>query len=255
MIDTHSHVFLPQFAADLQQVEQRAKEAGVTQVLLPNVDLNSIGQLRQTLARDTDFYRGMMGLHPCSVDENWQEVLAQIEAEWQQNRTDYLAVGEIGLDLFWDQSTLEWQQQVLRIQFQWALEAEVPVSIHCRQAFDPLFEVLDEFKHLPLKGVLHCFTGDLEQAQRCLEYGLHLGIGGVVTYKNGGLDQVLPAIALEKLVVETDAPYLAPVPYRGKRNEPAYLIHISQKLAEIKGISLHLVQEVTTANARELYRL
>lgn len=255
MIDTHSHVFQPQFAADLEQVEKRAKEAGVTQVLLPNVDLDSIDRLRATQKRDPAFYRSMMGLHPCSVDENWQEVLSQIEVEWQQNNADYVAVGEIGLDLYWDRSTLDWQQQALRMQFRWAIDADVPVSIHCREAFDPMFEVLEEFKHLPLKGVLHCFTGNLAQAHRCLEYGLHLGIGGVVTYKNGGLDQVLPEVALEKLVLETDAPYLAPVPYRGKRNEPAYLIHIAQKLAEIKGVSLAAVQEVTTANACQLYQL
>jgi TatD DNase family protein len=255
MIDTHSHVFLPQFSNDLVEVERRAQEVGVERVLLPNVDLDTIQSLRNTLTRYTDLYSAMMGLHPCSVDENWEEVLGNIEDEFRKNRKDYIAVGEIGLDLYWDKSTLDWQQQALRIQFQWAIDEDIPVSIHCREAFDPLFDVLEEFRGKGLKGVLHCFTGNKEQAERCLDLGLHLGIGGVVTYKNGGLDKSLPEVPLNKLVLETDAPYLSPVPFRGKRNEPSYLEYIVGRLATIMKIEEEEMKKITTENARKLYSL
>lgn len=255
MIDTHSHVFLPQFSNDLTDVEERAEKVGVEKVLLPNVDLDSIESLRKTLNRNRDFYSAMMGLHPCSVKEDWQETLAAIEQEFRTNRKDYIAVGEIGLDLYWEKSTLDWQQQVLRIQFEWAIEEDIPVSIHCREAFDPLFDVLEEFRGQTLKGVLHCFTGNREQAEKCLDHGLHLGIGGVVTYKNGGLDKSLPGTPLGKLVLETDAPYLSPVPFRGKRNEPSYLEYIVGRLAAIMQLGEDEMKEITTANAKKLYAL
>lgn len=253
MIDTHSHVFLPQFSGDLASVEERAKQEGVSRILLPNVDSGTIEALRKTLQRDRDLYGAMMGLHPCSVKEGWEDELSRIHDELLANRADYLAIGEIGLDLYWEKDTLEMQQSALRTQFNWAIRENLPVSIHCREAFDPLFEVLEEFVGKGLNGVLHCFTGDRKQAERCLTLGLHLGIGGVVTFKNGGLDHALPGLPIAKMVLETDAPYLAPKPYRGKRNEPSYLKFIAARLAEVMGLSPEDVISQTSRNAVKLY--
>jgi TatD DNase family protein len=255
MIDTHSHVFLQQFRSDRSAVEARAIEEGVELILLPNVDLDTVEILRETLHSRPSLYRAMMGLHPCSVKENWEEVLEKTHQEFVQNRSDYIAIGEIGLDLHWDKSTIDWQKETLAKQFDWAIEEDIPVSIHCREAFEPLFEILDQFQYRGLKGVLHCFTGNRVQAEKCLLHGLHLGIGGVVTYKNGGLDKVLPGLPLEKIVLETDAPYLSPAPHRGKRNEPSYLKYIAMRTAAIMEIEEEQFREITSANARDLYDL
>lgn len=255
MIDTHCHLYLQHFQADREEAEARALAEGVQKILLPNVDLESVENLRGLLKSRPELYRGMMGLHPCSVKEDWKEVLSQIESEFRNHHSDYLAVGEIGLDLHWDKSTLDWQMEALGLQFQWAIADDLPVSIHCREAFDPLFELLSDFSGKGLKGALHCFTGTAEQAERCLEFGLHLGIGGVVTYKNGGLDNSLKAVSADRLLLETDAPYLSPVPFRGKRNEPSYLTYIAARTAFIMGMEEKELQDSTTDNARKLFDL
>ena len=255
MIDTHCHLYLQHFHDDLEEAEARALAEGVQKILLPNVDLASVENLRGLLKSRPELYRGMMGLHPCSVKEDWKEVLPQIESEFRSHHSDYLAVGEIGLDLHWDKSTLNWQMEALGLQFQWAIADDLPVSIHCREAFDPLFELLSDFSGKGLKGALHCFTGTAEQAERCLEFGLHLGIGGVVTYKNGGLDNSLKAVPADRLLLETDAPYLSPVPFRGKRNEPSYLTYIAARTAFIMGMEEEELRDCTTDNARKLFDL
>jgi TatD DNase family protein len=196
----------------------------------------------------------MMGLHPGYVDANWKEALAAIEKELFSG--SYIAVGEIGMDLYWDKTFVEEQQHVFAQQVMWAKELHLPIAIHARDAFEPIFDILDELNDENLTGVFHCFTGTVEQAQKVLDYGgFYFGIGGVVTYKNAGLDRVVAELPMDKLVLETDAPYLPPVPHRGKRNESAYLLHVAEKVAEVKNLSLKEVAEITTHNAKSLFRL
>lgn len=194
-----------------------------------------------------------MGLHPCDVNANYRAELDIIERTLSKN--EIYGIGEIGIDLHWDQTTLPLQQEAFRIQTGWAKELGLPVSIHCRNAFDELFELLNEVQDGRLTGVLHCFTGTTEQAKYAIDLGLHLGIGGVVTYKNAGLDTVVTNLDLRNLVLETDAPYLTPVPYRGKKNESSYLIHIAQKIADLKGFTVDTIAAVTTENAKRVFRI
>ena len=199
-------------------------------------------------------YRTMMGLHPGYVDANWKEALAAIEKELFAG--GYIAVGEIGMDLYWDKTFVEEQKHVFAQQVKWAKELRLPIAIHARDAFDPIFDILDELNDENLTGVFHCFTGTVEQAQKVLSYGgFYFGIGGVVTYKNAGLDRVVAELPMDKLVLETDAPYLPPVPHRAKRNESAFLLHVAEKVAEVKNLSLKEVADTTTQNAKSLFRL
>src|SRR5690606_16853338 len=194
-----------------------------------------------------------MGLHPCEVKANYKDELAVIEKTIAENNV--YGIGEIGIDLYWDKTTLAFQQEAFRIQAMWAKVLDLPVSIHCRNAFDELSELLDEVQDGRLRGVLHCFTGNSQQAKRTIDLGLNLGIGGVVTYKDAGLDAVVAALDLRHIVLETDAPYLAPVPYRAKKNESSYLLHIAQKIADLHGVSLETVAATTTENARQIFRI
>jgi TatD DNase family protein len=196
-----------------------------------------------------------MGLHPCSVKENYEAELKLIKGVLYGQPELFVAVGEIGIDLYWDKTTLQQQQIAFATQIQWAKELNKPIVIHCREAFDEIFDVLEQVADPQLRGVFHCFTGNLAQAERAIGFGLHLGIGGVATFKNGGLDKVLPEIDLKHIVLETDAPYLAPVPYRGKRNEPSYLSHIIDKLSEIYKVSTEKIAQTTTLNAINLFEL
>ena len=192
-----------------------------------------------------------MGLHPCDVKANYLDELTIIEKTIAENKV--YGIGEIGLDLHWDKTTLSIQQEAFRIQTKWAKDLGLPVSIHCRNAFDELFQLLDEVQDGRLTGVLHCFTGNIEQAQRAIDLGFYLGIGGVVTYKNAGLDKVVAELSLDRIVLETDAPYLAPVPHRGKRNESSYLLYIAQKIADLHGVALGAVATATTGNAKQVF--
>jgi len=265
LIDTHCHLYQPAFDGDRGEAVARARAAGVGQVLLPNIDRDSIPRMRALLAAEPGYCIGMMGLHPCHVTaEGWEAEWALIEAELQagcaEGRRGYVAVGEIGLDLFWDTSTLDAQRAAFRAQTATARALDLPIVVHVRDAFAPLFEELDLLDPPgaadPLRGVIHCFTGTLDDAQRLLAHpGLLLGIGGVATYKNGGLDAVLPHVPRERVVLETDAPYLAPVPHRGKRNEPAHVAVVAARVAEIWGAEVAEVARVTTENARRLFRL
>ncbi len=254
LIDTHTHLFSDQFDEDRHSVIQAALDAGVSKMLLPNIDLESIEPMHQLEKDFPDNCLAMMGLHPCSVTENWESELAVIK-EHLFNRK-YIAVGEIGMDLYWDKSTLGYQQKAFEQQIEWAKELKIPIVIHVRDAFDEAFEIVDQLNDDRLTGVFHCFTGTQDQAQHILNYGgFKLGLGGVLTFKNAGLDKVIKDIELNHLILETDSPYLAPHPNRGKRNETSYITYVASKLAEVKGISIEEVAAVTTKNAKELFGL
>lgn len=253
IIDTHSHVYLPDFDNDLDEMIKRCHVAGVTKVLLPNIDIDSIAQVKKLTAKDSSLFFSMMGLHPCSVKEGTDEVLKLIKAELDNGT--YYGVGEIGLDYYWDVTFKEKQIEAFKLQLQWAKEKKLPVSIHTRNALDDCIKYVTEMKDENLRGVFHCFGGTVEQAKQITDLGFCLGIGGVVTYKNGGLDKVLPEIGIDNLVLETDAPYLTPVPFRGKRNEPAYLVHVAERISELCNVSTKEVYEATTENALAVFNV
>ena len=251
-VDTHTHLFVEQFNEDREEVVQRAMDAGVEVMLLPNIDLESIPQMNELAAKYPNNCFPMMGLHPGSVDQNWKRTLQTIEKELFENK--YIAVGEIGIDLYWSREFEEAQKEVFRQQVLWAKELGKPIVIHAREAFDEIFEIIDELNDESLTGIFHCFTGTLEQANHVINYGgFKMGLGGVLTYKKSGLDKVIENVDLKHLVLETDSPYLPPTPYRGKRNESSYLLHIAEKLADVQSITLKQVAEVTTQNAKEIF--
>ncbi|NQX91568.1 MAG: TatD family hydrolase [Flavobacteriales bacterium] len=253
LIDTHTHLFVDAFDEDRQEMLARAREAGVHQFLLPNIDTETIAIAKQLSEQESDC-KLMMGLHPCSVKEDYLEQLELIQEALDQNPC--VAVGEIGIDLYWDKTFLEQQKDAFRIQCEWAKERKLPIAIHARDSFPELFEVLDQINDESLTGVFHCFTGGMEEAEKVMGYGgFMMGIGGVITFKKSGLDKTVKDIPMEYLVLETDSPYLAPTPYRGKRNESAYLRDIAQKLADVKEVTLETVAVETSKNARKLFAL
>ncbi|MES2617453.1 MAG: TatD family hydrolase [Bacteroidota bacterium] len=253
MIDTHAHLYAEEFDADRDAMLKRCEKANVTKILLPNVDTQSIAGLKQLVNDYPNMCYGMMGLHPCSVTKNYEEELERIRQELFSG-FKYWAVGEIGLDLYWDKTTLLEQETAFDIQCQWALELELPIAIHTRSA---TYETIKCLKKLPKQpgGVFHCFSGSAEEAKEIIKLGYLLGIGGVLTYKNAGLPDVLKDIGLEYLILETDAPYLPPVPFRGKRNESSYLPLIAEKLAEIYQVNASEIADQTTQNAMQLFNL
>lgn len=253
LTDTHAHIYLPEFAEGRDDMLKRAEKEGVTKILLPAIDSESHDRLLELAAAFPFTCRPMMGLHPCYVKENYREELAIARAHLEKG--GIVAVGEIGLDFYWDKTFTEQQYLAFEEQIRWALEFSLPIAIHSRNATDECIDVVRRNQNGALKGVFHCFSGTAEQAKKITDLGFYLGIGGVVTFKNGGLDKVFEQTGLEKVVLETDAPYLAPVPYRGKRNEPAYLKYVADKLAELKGIRVEEVAEITERNARELFAL
>lgn len=253
-IDTHTHLFSAAFEEDRTEIVEKAILAGVDKMLLPNIDCASIEPMYQLCEQFPKNCFPMMGLHPGSVDENWEENLKIIEKNLF-NRSN-VAVGEIGMDLFWDKTFKEQQAEVFRRQINWAKQLKLPIVIHAREAFDEIFEIIDESNDDTLFGVFHCFTGSLDQAKKIENYGgFKLGIGGVLTYKKSGLDEVLKDVPLEMMILETDSPYLPPTPHRGKRNESSYLLHIAEKLADVKGVSLKNIADTTTKTAIELFNL
>jgi TatD DNase family protein len=250
LIDTHAHIYLPEFAERLPELLSSAAALGVTQVLMPAIDTETHDALVSVEERFPST-RAMMGLHPCSVGEGWESELAAVK-DWLGRRS-FLAVGEIGLDFYWDKTFTAQQYDAFHAQIALALDAGLPIVIHSRNATDECIDVVRQYPGL--RGVFHCFSGTIEQAEAVRATGFYLGIGGVVTFKNGGLDKVIEAIGLDGVVLETDAPYLAPVPYRGKRNEPAYLRHVADKVAALTGLTLEEVAMRTTQNAKTLFRL
>ncbi|HAF28283.1 MAG TPA: hydrolase TatD [Bacteroidales bacterium] len=253
LIDTHTHLFLPEFDSDRDQVILNAQQNGVEKVLLPNVDGSTINDLLKLVEKYPDYCYPMMGLHPTSVTEDYKEELKKTEI-WLEKRK-FIAIGEIGIDLYWDKTFKKQQEEAFRYQIDLAKKYDLPVVIHARDSFDEIFTIMDEIIDDKLKGVFHAFTGDEIQAKRIIEWGFKIGIGGIVTFKNSGLDKVVHNIDINHIVLETDSPYLAPVPHRGKRNESAYLLNIAQKIAEIKNISFKEVAEITTYNANQLFKL
>ncbi len=253
LTDTHTHLYYETDEEKQELLFQRCFENHVNRLFLPNVDLSSIPKIDDLVRKYPDHCFAMSGLHPCDVKEGYTEILAEIYRSIEGRKI--YAIGEIGIDLYWDKSTLGIQRAAFREQIKWAKALGLPIVIHCREAFDEVFEILEEEKGELLRGILHCFTGNLAQAQKTIELGFYLGIGGVVTYKKAGLDEVLSHIPLEHVVLETDSPYLAPVPFRGKPNESSYLVHIAQKVADIYHISIEEVAEVTTANSVNIFNV
>ena len=254
LIDTHTHLFAEQFDNDRDLTIQSALEAGVSKMLLPNIDLDSIEAMHQLEAKYPENCISMMGLHPCSVTADWEQQMSVIKSHLFNRK--YIAVGEIGIDLYWDKTSLPYQQKAFAQQIEWAKELKIPIVIHVRDAFDEVFEIVDQLNDDNLKGVFHCFTGNNSQAEHILNYGgFKLGLGGVLTFKNSGLDKTISEIDIKHLILETDSPYLAPHPNRGKRNETSFITYIASKLAEVKGLPIEKVAELTTANAVELFGL
>jgi len=251
--DTHTHLYLPEFDNDRNAMIHRAFEAGVTEIYLPNVDSETISPLHALVDAFPQNCFPMMGLHPCSVKQESMENELVLVKHWLDTR-DYVAVGEIGLDLFWDKSTLDIQIEALKRQCGWAIEKDLPVVLHCRESTAESIEVIRPFAERGLKGVFHCFSGTLEEAKMAIEMDFFLGIGGVLTFKKSGLADIVSQIPLEYVVLETDAPYLAPVPFRGKRNESAYIRNILEALSAIRRIGKNELAEITTTNARRLFK-
>lgn len=249
--DTHTHLYSSQFADDRDEMIQNAIEKGVSRFFLPAIDSTYAQRMYDLEAQYPNNIFLMMGLHPCYVKENYEEELLFVEE--QLSKRKFYAIGEIGIDLYWDKSTLEIQKKAFQCQIQLAKKHKLPINIHCREAFDEIFEILELEKSEDLFGIFHCFSGDLNQAQQAISYGMKLGIGGVVTFKNGKIDQFLDQIDIKNIVLETDAPYLAPAPHRGKRNESAYLELIAQKLAHIYACSLEQIAQITTQNSKEVF--
>jgi TatD DNase family protein len=254
LIDTHTHLYLDAFNDDRDDLIARALEAGVTRMLLPNIDMESIPGMHALCDAFPENCFPMMGLHPCDVKENFRDVLAEMEALFEKRK--YVAVGETGIDLYWDKTTLSNQIESFEIQVQWAKQHDLPLVIHARDSFDEIFEVLDRMNDDSLRGVFHCFTGNLQQARKIMDYGgFMMGLGGVLTYEKSGLAEVVRDIPIESIILETDSPFLTPKPYRGKRNESAYVKFVAEKLAEVKKCSLQEVGSITTANAEAIFRL
>ncbi len=252
-IDTHTHLFEPEFAEDREAVVQRAVEAGVKTLCLPCITEASLSRMEEMCAGFPGICYPMIGLHPTELGDDYQAVLDRMYKELKGNDS-YIAVGEVGLDLYWDVTRKNEQLDAFRQQIEWAAETGLPLAIHSRNAFDDLYKVMDDNRSKGLTGVFHCFSGDAEEARKLLSFdGFYLGIGGVVTYRKSTLPSVLADVPLERVVLETDSPYLAPVPRRGKRNESSYIPFVAQKLAEIYGCSVDEVAAVTTDNACRLF--
>lgn len=251
LTDTHTHLYSEEFDEDRNEMMQRAINAGVSRFFVPSIDSNYTPKMYELEKQYPENVFLMMGLHPTYVKENYLEELAHVERELASKK--FYAVGEIGIDLFWDKTFLKEQQHAFKHQIQLAKKYQLGINIHCRDAFDEVFEVLESEKATDLFGIFHCFTGDLGQAQRAISLGMKLGIGGVATFKNGKIDQFLHEIDLKHIVLETDSPYLAPVPYRGKRNESSYTLLVAQKLAEIYQVSVEEIAAITTENSQQIF--
>jgi TatD DNase family protein len=251
--DTHTHLYSEAFNEDRKEIMQRAIDVGVTRFFIPAIDstyTKTMLQLEQDYPKHVFL---MMGLHPTSVKANYKEELKQVED--LLGKRAFVAIGEIGIDLYWDTSTLSIQQDAFRHQIRLAKQYKLPIVIHCREAFDEIFQILEEEKDADLFGIFHCFTGTIQQAQQAISYNMKLGIGGVVTFKNGKIDQFLNQIDLKHIVLETDAPYLSPTPYRGKRNESSYIIKVLDKLSDIYKMSQEKIAEITTANSKAIFKI
>lgn len=249
--DTHTHLYSAEFDEDRAAMIQRAKDAGVSRFFIPAIDSTYTNRMLTLEKGNPNDVFLMMGLHPTSVKENYLEELAHVK-EWIDKKNFY-AIGEIGIDLYWDSTFIKQQQEAFRTQIKWAKEKKLPIVIHCRDAFNEVFEVLESEKENTLRGIFHCFTGTLAQAKQAISYNMKLGIGGVATFKNGKIDKFLNEIDLTHIVLETDAPYLAPKPFRGKRNESAYITNVIDKLVDIYQVSYQEIVAITTQNSKDVF--
>lgn len=252
MIDTHSHLYSDEFKTDIEDVLQKSYTNGISRIYLPAIDSQSHGLMLGLADKHPESCIPMMGLHPCYVDERFEGEL-RIVREWIDKRP-FAAIGEIGLDFYHSVEFKAQQEKAFQVQIEWAIEKDLPIVIHSRSSMDECIKMIAQHGKGKLKGIFHCFGGDERQAKKVIELGFHLGIGGVVTYKNAGLAKIVEQTSLDYLVLETDAPYLSPVPFRGKRNESSYLVHIANKIAELKGVSVEEVDATTTANAKKIFR-
>ena len=253
IIDTHTHLYLNQYKEDVDMVIERAVEKGVDRFIFPAIDSSHLEEMHDLKKRYPENIYLMSGLHPVSVKENYKEELEIVFKSLSAHK--YVAIGEIGIDLYWDKTFLKEQQEAFEIQIRLAVSNDLPIVIHCREGFNEIFEILDAEKCPKLRGVFHCFTGTLEQAQRAINLGFLLGIGGVVTFKNGGIDKFINQIDIQNIVLETDAPYLSPAPFRGKRNESSYITYVLNKLSGLYEISEIEIADITTKNAIKIFNL
>jgi TatD DNase family protein len=251
LTDTHTHQYYETDPVKREELMQRCLDNGISRLFLPNVDSASIELVMSQVKAYPQYCFAMLGLHPCDVKGSWQDELNTINTAIPQHKI--YAIGEIGIDLYWDKTTLDNQIQAFKIQINWAKKLKLPIVIHCRDAFEEVYKVLSEEHDEDLRGIFHCFTGTLEQAQKVIELGFHLGIGGVVTYKNSGLDKIVQQIDLKHIVLETDSPYLTPVPYRGKKNESSYLLYVAEKVADLHQTSIENVAAITTENSKIVF--
>jgi TatD DNase family protein len=251
-IDSHAHIYSKEFDADRQLILEQSMDRGVSKIYMPNLDHESIDAMLEVEAKNPTHCVAMMGLHPCNVKKNFEKDLYEVE-DWLKRRR-FAAIGEMGTDLYWDKTFFPQQQEAFKIQVTFAKKYNLPIVIHCRNSFRETMDLLKESRHDSLTGIFHCFSGSTEEAKEVIEIGFYIGIGGVATFKNGGLDKILPDIDLKHIVLETDCPYLAPVPHRGKRNEPAYIPLIAERVAEIKKMSVEEVAAATTANCLKVFK-
>ena len=251
--DTHTHLYSEAFDDDRNDMIQRALTQNITRFFIPAIDSTFTESMLQLEIDFPEQVFLMMGLHPTHVKDNYKDELKHVEN--MLTKRSFIAIGEIGIDLYWDKTTLKIQQEAFRTQIKLAKQYKLPIVIHCREAFDEIFEILEEEKADDLFGIFHCFTGTIEQAHKAISYNMKLGIGGVVTFKNGKIDKFLNQIDLKHIVLETDSPYLSPIPYRGKRNESSYIIKVLEKLSEIYMISQEKIAEITTANSKEIFKV
>lgn len=255
MIDTHSHIYEPVFSADRKDIIMRAKQVGVELILLPNINAESIEQMLDLCRQYPDFCFPMMGLHPTDIEDDYKQVLTDMEELLAVPDHPYIAIGEIGLDYYWDKSKAKEQEETFRTQIEWAIKYHLPLMIHSRSSHRQLVTAITEYKDEALTGVFHCFGGTTEEALELLQFpGFALGIGGVVTYKNSPLPETLKNVPLERIVLETDSPYLAPVPYRGKRNESAYIVEVLRKIAQIYNVSEQEAEDITNSNVKRIFK-
>ena len=253
IIDTHTHLYLKQFNEDIGEVIKRAINNGVDKFIFPAIDSSYSKQMQDLQSRYSKNIYLMSGLHPVSVKENYKDELGLVVKSLTDH--NYVAIGEIGIDLYWDKTFLKQQQDAFDFQIRLAISNDLPIVIHCREGFDEIFEILDGEKCSKLRGVFHCFTGTLKQANRAINLGFKLGIGGVVTFKNGGIDKFINQIDIKNIVLETDSPYLSPVPFRGKRNESSYIKYVLSKLSELYGISEEQLAKLTTENSKKIFKI
>ena len=252
--DTHTHLYLSDFDNDRKQIIENAIKKGVKYMFFPNIDSASIKSMLNICKDFPENCFSMIGLHPSCVKENFKEELKNIDNLLKEKTHNFFAIGEIGIDLYWEKSFAKLQEIAFKRQIDLALKYKLPIVIHSSNSFDKIFKIIDDFKNSNLKGIFHCFTGTIAQANKVINLGFKLGIGGIITFKNSDLDNTIRYVDLKNIVLETDSPYLAPVPYRGKRNESSYLYYIAKKIAEIKNISIEKVAEITTNNANEVFK-